>query len=601
MTDALNRTTNYFYDDFNRLTKIKYAEASAGAGRLEENFAYDLAGNLITKTDQAGRVTTLCYDNANRLTSSIDPAQKTTVYEYNARSQQTAVVDAISQRYEFVYDALGRVTQEKKGTATKSFSYDGAGNRTQRTDYNGAITTYSYDALNRLTTISYPDTTAATYGYDVLSRMTTATNPGGTVTIAYDNRSRVTSVTDVFGQVVSYAYDASSNRTQLSLNAATSGTYQYDAINRLTTLTDAASLNTTFSYDVTNKLTSRTLPNGVVTTSQYDDLNRLTRLTHAKAGNTLADFQYQLNAVNNITQMIDGVGTHNYTYDTRDRLTAATHPNQTNESYTLDDVGNRTASHQGSSYSHQPFNRLVTANSNSYGYDANGNLTSKTDASGSWIYTWDYENRLKQASKSGGVSVTYAYDALGRRIQRSSSASGTMKFVYDGADVIRDLDASGSTIAEYLNAPGVDNKLRQSASGAVSYFATDHLGTTRALTDASGSLASTLNYDSFGNVTGSSPSTRYTFTSRELDSETGLLYYRARWYDPQQGRFVSEDPIGLEGGLNSYAFVENNPGNNTDPFGLRSCKDILKDIWGAFNELKHRADDLIKDPHGLQW
>jgi len=157
------------------------------------------------------------------------------------------------------------------------------------------------------------------------------------------------SVTDVFGQVVSYAYDASSNRTQLSLNAATSASYQYDAINRLTTLTDAASLATSFSYDSTDKLTSRTLPNGVVTTSQYDDLNRLTRLTHAKAGNTLADFQYQLNAVNNITQMIDGAGTHNYTYDTRDRLTAATHPNQTNESYSLDDVGNRTAPHQGSS------------------------------------------------------------------------------------------------------------------------------------------------------------------------------------------------------------------------------------------------------------
>jgi len=222
------------------------------------------------------------------------------------------------------------------------------GNRSQRTDYNNAVTNYGYDVLNRLTTISYPDTTAATYGYDVLSRLTTATNPTGTVTIAYDNRSRVSSVTDVFGQVVSYTYDASSNRTQLSLNPSTNATYQYDAINRLTTLTDAASLATTFSYDSTDKLTSRTLTNGVVTTSQYDGLNRLTRLTHAKAGNTLADFQYQFNAVNNITQMIDGAGTHNYTYDTRDRLTAATHPNQTNESYSLDDVGNRTASHQGS-------------------------------------------------------------------------------------------------------------------------------------------------------------------------------------------------------------------------------------------------------------
>jgi YD repeat-containing protein len=211
--------------------------------------------------------------------------------------------------------------------------------------------------------------------------------------------------------VVSYAYDPNSNRTQLSLNGATSATYQYDLLNRLTQLTDNASLNTTFGYDATNKPTSRTLPNGVVTTSQYDGLNRMTRLTHAKGATTLADFQYQFNTVNDITQMIDGAGSHNYSYDSLDRLTPATHPNQTSENYTLDDVGNRTASHQGSSYGYQPFNRLVAANGASFGYDANGNLTSKTDAGGSWTYSWDYENRLKQASKSGGVTVTYTYDA----------------------------------------------------------------------------------------------------------------------------------------------------------------------------------------------
>ncbi|MGH9908644.1 MAG: hypothetical protein ACRD8U_24050 [Pyrinomonadaceae bacterium] len=118
VTDALYRTTNYSYDDFHRLTKIKNPEATPGAGRLEENFTYDQAGNLLTRSDQAGRVTTFCYDAANRLTSTIDPAQKTTAFEYNARSQQTAVVDAINQRYEFVYDPLGRVTQEKKGVET---------------------------------------------------------------------------------------------------------------------------------------------------------------------------------------------------------------------------------------------------------------------------------------------------------------------------------------------------------------------------------------------------------------------------------------------------------------------------------------------------
>jgi RHS repeat-associated protein len=618
VTDALNRTTNYTYDEFERLTKVKYPEATAGAGRLEENFTYDSAGNLLQKTDQAGRITSFCYDNADRLTSTIDPAQKNTTYEYNARSQITAVIDAINQRYEFVYDVLGSRTQEKKGTATMSFGYDAAGNMSQRTDYNGAVTNYLYDALNRLTTISYPGTPSATYGYDVLSRLTTAANPTGTVAIAYDNRSRVSSVTDVFGQVVSYDYDANSNRTQLSLNGATSASYQYDVINRLTQLTDNASLNTTFAYDPTNKLTARSLPNGVATSYQYDGLDRLTRLTHSKGANTLADFQYQFNAVGNITQMTDGAGASNYSYDPLDRLTAATHPNQSNESYTLDDVGNRTASQQGSSYSYQAFNRLVGANGASFGYDANGSLSSKTDASGSWTYSWDHENRLKQASKASGVTVSYAYDALGRRVQRTSTTEGTTKFVYDGADVMRDLDDNGVTVADYLNAPGIDNKLRQSASGTVSYFVTDHLGTTRAFTDASGTLTSSLTYDSFGNVVSGSAATRYTYTGREFDSETGLMYYRARWYDPREGKFVSEDPIGLEGGLNFYSYVDHSPTLFSDPTGLQktspwnswppqkplkswTCEELIQGIWEAVDTLKKRASDLIYDPQNLQW
>ena len=115
--------------------------------------------------------------------------------------------------------------------------------------------------------------------------------------------------------------------------------------------------------------------------------------------------------------------------------------------------------------------------------------------------------------------------------------------------------------------PTIDNKLRQTVSGTV-FFVTDHLGTTRALADASGSIASNLGYDSYGNVTSGFAPSRYTYAGREIDADSGLMHYRARWYDPQHGRFVSEDPIGLNGGINVYLYVGNNPTNRVDPTGL---------------------------------
>jgi len=152
------------------------------------------------------------------------------------------------------------------------------------------------------------------------------------------------------------------------------------------------------------------------------------------------------------------VGESDFIWDEENQLTGV-------ESYTYDDVGNRTASHQGSSYSYQAFNRLVAANGSSFGYDANGNLISKSDATGSWIYTWDYENRLKQAALSGDVTVNYAYDALGRRVQRGSSSGSVKKFVYDGADVVRDLNTDLTVAADYLNGLGLDDKLKEISSG----------------------------------------------------------------------------------------------------------------------------------------
>jgi RHS repeat-associated protein len=176
------------------------------------------------------------------------------------------------------------------------------------------------------------------------------------------------------------------------------------------------------------------------------------------------------------------------------------------------------------------------------------------------MYTWDIRGRLKTVAMPNGETVNYNYDALGRRTSRTSS-NQTTNFVYDGQDVVQ--DKQGSNNVNYLNGLGIDDKLKVDNK----YFLKDHLGSTIGLTNTSGSLVESQKYEAFGKATGSL-STRYGFTGREYDADTKLNYYRARWYDLEQGRFISSDPIGFQAGENFYSYVGNSPFNGTDPFGL---------------------------------
>ena len=570
-TDALGRTINFEYDDFNRPAKTIYPAANPGDSRLFATVSYDAIGNVIGRVDTAGRITSYIYDDLNRLVSSTDADSQTTTLEYDALSRMTALVDAHSQRYRFNYDALGRLRHVRRGAAVMIYTYDAVGNRKRRTDYNGALTEYTYDALNRLKAIAYPDASTADFTYDKLSRLQTATNENGTVNFDYNRMNRVTRATDVFGQIVEYNYDDNGNRTKLNVNSLAANTYRYDPLNRLTKILDAAGAAFTFDYDSMSRLSQEKAPNGVKTTYQYDGLDRLTRLLDVKGVTTLADRQYQYNSGSQITQIAEPSSIRSFAYDVVDRLTAAvyTNPLQPNENYSYDAVGNRTSSHLSASYGYQTFNRMTNTSTSTFTYDPNGNVIAKTDAAGTTRYNWDFENRLKQVTLPNGNTVMYKYDALGRRVRRAPSVGVSTNFVYDGSEVIKDLNSDGSAV-DYVNGPGIDNKLRLTDSrlSGPLYFLQDHLGSTTGLTNSVGAVVSQTSYDSFGNPSSGVSLTRYGYTGREFDSDTGLYYYRARWYDPKLGRFISEDPIGLAGGINQFAYVGNNPQNAKDPSGL---------------------------------
>ncbi len=213
-------------------------------------------------------------------------------------------------------------------------------------------------------------------------------------------------------------------------------------------------------------------------------------------------------------------------------------------------------------------NHLTAMTGTTYTYDNNGNTLTKIDSTGTTTYAWDFENRLTSVSKPGTSTVTFKYDSFGRRIEKNSQI-----YVYDGASIIEDLNSSGVSTNTYHYGQGVDDLIEYDArpvfqDGLGSIVQTETTSTHPTWWDL-------FNYDSFGNNAGSNytnlDNLRFQYAGREHDSETGLYYNRARYYDPTVGRFLSEDPIQFGGGRNFYRYVGNAPNNLIDPMGLSGC------------------------------
>ena len=197
--------------------------------------------------------------------------------------------------------------------------------------------------------------------------------------------------------------------------------------------------------------------------------------------------------------------------------------------------------------------------------DPNGNLTQKTDSTGTWTYTWNAENQLVRVTKDGADVATFAYDAMGRRVERVAGGLAT-SYAYDAEDILR--KTRGTTAYGYAHGPAVDEPLaREDSSGAPAYYHADGLGSILGMTDEAGNVLDPRQYDAWGKLQLGAEEAGPAFTGREWDTETGLYYYRARYYDPAAGRFVTEDPIGTRGGIGLYTYVDSTPTNEIDPSG----------------------------------
>jgi RHS repeat-associated protein len=581
-TDPLNNTTAFTYNAQGRLKSVTVP------GNRTTSFNYNGAGDLVSAIDPLGNETLLTPDQVGRIVKITDPLGFDTQTTFNAFNQITQTRDAnlnvtqlgydarrnlasvtnpLNVQIEsYQYDELGRIVQKTDAKAkSATYQYDTAGNLSQMTDRRGQVIRYGYDSKNRLTGINYPDN-AETRTYDAAGRIIEIREADSVLTYAYDGANRVvrsTTESAAGRHEVGYEYDTLDRVTRRTLNGADPTDYTYDRASRLTTIS-YRSQTTTYAWDVASRLKSKTLPNGVQQELVYDDADRVLSIAYKKSdGSTIETITYTYDAKGQRLSKTSGSASvretaMSATYDQANRLATLTLPGA-GETLTLN-------------------------------YDDNGNLAQKHGTvGGTTTYTWDSRNRLTRIA-SASVTATFRYDAMGRRIARTLNGS-TTQYVYDGRQAIGEI-TNGQAVG-LLTGLRIDEVIaRYTSAGARSYL-TDALGSVVAQANDQQVVDNFYAYTPYGEAQSLGPDggNAVQYTSREND-QTGLLFYRARYYDAVLKRFISEDPIGLLGGVNSYAYVAGDPVSYTDPLGLAPgdrYRTPDEAGWNAVNDINNRS------------
>jgi RHS repeat-associated protein len=603
--DPKGKTTNFEYDALIRRTKTIFPDL------MFTETGYDELGRRTSETDQAGIVTGFEYDELGRLTKVIQDVNGLaleTTYAYDEVGNRISQTDANLHTTTFEYDRLGRETKRTLPDATfETKAYDAAGNLTTWTKFDGSVVEYVYDVNNRLVTKDFPSGTDVTFGYTPTGRRNTVTDARGVTSYDYDLRDRLQTLTYPDGRKLDYGYDANGNRTSLTATigpTVLTTTYSYDDASRLDVVTDPNGLTYDHDYDLNGNRAALSYPNGTDTTYTYDDLNRLTDLTTTGPSGAIQSYQFTLGPAGNRTQIDEADGTvRAYEYDDLYRLTIE---NVTNgiglvyqKGFVYDDVGNRlnqTTTGQGAAvvgYTYDIRDRLLTETAATYGYDANGNLTSK---SGEATYTWDLEDRLIRVEKNDGTVVAHEYDTDGVRVRTTTTPVGGSSSVTDSlvdtsgflSHVVAESDGSGAFVAYYVRGDDLLSVVRPTEQR---FYHADGLGSIRFLTNEFGNVTDSYTYTAFGEqfTRAGSDNQPYQFAGEPYEPNIGFYYNRARWLDPSVGRFASTDPweprLFDPSSLHRYLYVGNDPINLLDSTGLFSFASTLSVISGVLTTL----------------
>jgi RHS repeat-associated protein len=506
-----DRITQYSYNSADELTSVSMAYGTSDQATVQA-MTYTNNGRLHTVTDANGNLTTYEYDGVDRVTNTLYPDPATPGVSSSTDSLQV-------------------------------LSYDPNSNPTSVRLRNSAIVDLTRDALNRISIKNRPDTSDEDiyYAYDNWGRLLSArfgSATGAGVVNTYDGLGRLHTRT-VFGRTLSYEYDPMGNRTQITHPDGFYATYHYNNASELTSIQDSTNATLAmYTYDNLGRRVGFGRGNGAGTGYGFDVIGRLGSLTQDMAGT----------AYDNVTT---------FNYSAASQLLGRTQSN--------DSLYAWTPSPEGVTFDQNGLNQITRAGSIAATYDAYGNL--KT-GEGDWTFAYDDENKLRTAA-SITSSVSLSYDPQGMLNQLVSSTE-SVTFLYDGADLVAEYSSDGAVLRRYVQGPGQDNPIAwYEGSGASDrrYLHADERGSIVAYSDDAGAGVASYTYSPDGEPSSFS-GPRFKYTGQIAISEIGLYYYKARLYSPKLGRFLQPDPLGYADSLHLYAYVDGDPLNHTDPWGL---------------------------------
>ncbi len=465
-------------------------------------------------------------------------------FEFDEAGNLKKVVPADNCSIEYEYDQMQQLVKvDDSDGKVFSYQYDVNGNCLQVNDENG-VTKYEYDLLNRLVNVARDDTVHVRYSYDL--------------------RGRIHQILYLSGHLVSYSYDSA---------------------DRLVSV-DSPQGKTEYIYDQANNTLSKIiLPTGVTTEYGYDKAKRIISISHRHSDKTLiAGFQYLFDGNGNRIRTVEtgkrGSKVIDFSYDKLNRLVYVKYPERF-EKYTYDDLGNRLTKETSLGLIHYKYdenNRLKKYSENKLSYDDRGNLIKKQSPNKTVEYAYDVHDNLI-SYRDHTYNIQYSYDGEGRRISKTVNGEKTF-YINDTRSPITQvlLETTEEKIPKMLYIYGLSRLTQVSPSGYYSYLYDYPDRNVIGLINEREQFCNIYNYEAFGLPSGSISTTPnpFTYAGEAYEMETGLVFLRNRYYDPEIGRFISADPslgkLSNPQTFNPYAYADNNPVNFIDPLGLRSAK-----------------------------